>query len=139
MLSLSVRVWACPGFFHQYSGVCLSVALFLCLLASGSGAVAAPKGLGGCLLVTSVSVVAPKTCSAKFISAHTSFLANSFFPFPTYKGVYDSWPWESERLQTPGRESDHMVIWFSIVQTGAFDGQLTQSSKLSKKALSLPK
>lgn len=70
--------------------VSVSVASFLCLLASGSGAVAAPKGLGGCLLVTSVSVVAPKACSAKFICAHTSFLGNSFFPFPTYKGVDDS-------------------------------------------------
>lgn len=63
MLSLSVRVWDVQGFFLQYSGMCLSVALFLCLLASGSGAVVAPRRLGVAYLLP-VSVVVPQTCSA---------------------------------------------------------------------------
>lgn len=85
MLSLSVRIVGVFGFLPSvFRRVCVCGSVPW-PAHSGSGAVAAPKGLGSCLLVTSVSVVAPKTYSAKSISVPTSFLSNSFSPSPPAK------------------------------------------------------
>lgn len=130
MLSLSVRIVGVFGISSIHIQACVWV--WLCSFACSLHALELwrhPKGWAVAYLLP-VSLLHPKRALPSSSLHPPPSYQSLFIPFPTYKGVYDSWPWESERLQTTRRESDHTVVWFSIMQTGAFDGQL---------ALSLPK